>query len=213
MVFDLDDTLYKECLFLQSAYRAIAADVESRYGLQGVYGQMLTWWQQGGNVFENLMTAWHLPLTVGELLQQYRSHRPQIALDRDVRLMLSRLADSAVLGLITDGRSVTQRHKIEALGLSEWMKASDMLISEETGYEKPSEVPFRHFMDAYPSCSYYYIGDNPQKDFVAPNRLGWSTACLLDDGRHIHQQDFNQPQPMLPKHTISHIAELDNIII
>jgi len=213
VVFDLDDTLYKEVSFLQSAYNAIASEVESSYGLQGIYNQMLYWWQQGENVFENLISFFHLPLTIDELKEKYRLHVPKIVLEEEVRQTLGKLEAKAVLGLVTDGRSVTQRNKIEALGLSEWMQASDMLISGESGFEKPSEVPFRFFMQTYPSCTYYYIGDNPQKDFIAPNHLGWTTVCLLDDGRHIHKQNFSLSKDMLPKYTISHIAEIDNIII
>jgi len=213
VVFDLDDTLYPELSYLQSAYRAIAAALSSHHGLTDVYPQMLAWWQQGANVFENLIATWQLPLTVDQLLAQYRNHVPQIQLDEAVRQTLTRLAPTAVLGLITDGRSLTQRHKIQALGLSAWMSPADLLISEETGYAKPSEMPYRHFMEAYPASTYYYIADNPQKDFVAPNHLGWTTVCLLDDGHHIHPQDFNLPQPMLPQHTISHLKEIENIII
>jgi putative hydrolase of the HAD superfamily len=68
-------------------------------------------------------------------------------------------------------------------------------------------------MASYPSCTYYYIGDNPAKDFVAPNRLGWNTVCLLDDGRNIHPQDFSLSSQMLPQHRISQLSEIENIII
>ena len=93
------------------------------------------------------------------------------------------------------------------------MDEQDILISEETGFEKPSDEPFRHFMERYPSRTYYYIGDNPAKDFVSPNRLSWTTVCLLDDGRNIHPQDFSLSQQMLPQHRISQLSEIENIII
>jgi putative hydrolase of the HAD superfamily len=63
------------------------------------------------------------------------------------------------------------------------------------------------------TVNYYYVGDNTSKDFVAPNRLGWTTICLLDDGRNIHKQDFSLPQDMLPQHKISKIRDIENIII
>jgi len=213
VVFDLDDTLYPELSFLQSAYRAIAAELTSRYGLPDLYPQMLAWWQQGENVFERLIATHHLPLTVSDLLSQYRHHEPHISLSAEVQETLTELAETAVLGLITDGRSVTQHNKIKALGLSAWMAPADMLISEETGYEKPSEAPYRHFMTRYPSCTYYYIADNPQKDFVAPNRLGWTTICLLDDGHHIHPQNLHLPPAMLPQHTVSQLADIRSVIL
>ena len=152
-------------------------------------------------------------MTLGELLTIYRSHVPAIRLDADTKCLLDRLQQHAVLVLITECRCLTQRHKIEALGLSAYMDSSDILISEETGFEKPSEEPFRHFMARYPSRTYYYIGDNPAKDFVAPNRLGWTTICLLDDGRNVHRQDFSLSPQMLPQHSVSQISDIENIII
>ena len=219
VVFDLDDTLYKEHDYLLSAYREIADRIESCYGLEGIFDRMCQWWQDGENVFQCLI-AYCQPsniqcsmFNVQCLLDLYRSHVPAIRLDEDTKHLLDRLHPHAVLGLITDGRSLTQRHKIDALGLSVYMDEQDILISEETGFEKPSDEPFRHFMERYPSRTYYYIGDNPAKDFVSPNRLGWTTACLLDDGRNVHPQDFSLSQQMLPQHRISQLSEIENIII
>ena len=30
--------------------------------------------------------------------------------------------------------------------------------------------------------------DNPDKDFIAPNNLGWTSICLIDKGLNIHKQ-------------------------
>lgn len=213
VVFDLDDTLYKEQDYLLSAYREIADSLESRYILDGVFDRMHQWWLEGENVFGRLTETYQLDVTIADLLVAYRHHVPAIRLDQQTSLLLDRLHQHAVLGLVTDGRSITQRHKTEALGLSAYMDDENILISEETGFQKPSEEPFRHFMDRYPSCTYYYIGDNPTKDFLAPNQLGWKTICLLDDGRNIHPQDFTLSRQMLPRHCVSQLTEIENIII
>ena len=213
VVFDLDDTLYKEQDYLRSAYRDIAAQTESRYGLEGIFDRMLRWWHEDENVFQHLIDAYGLDMTVDELLTVYRSHVPAIRLDEETKHLLDYLHRIAVIGLITDGRSLTQRHKIEALELSAYMDEEDVLISEETGFEKPSEVPYRHFMARYPLCTYYYIGDNPSKDFVAPDRLGWISICLFDDGRNIHPQDFHHLPEGQTLCEVTHISEIENIII
>ena len=213
VVFDLDDTLYKEEDFLRSGYMEIAHSLQVDCVPEVVFNRMMGWWKKGENVFQRLIEAYHLDMTVGDLLTMYRSHIPSLSLDGETKKTLLRLNKRTVLGLITDGRSETQRHKIAALGLDTFMDDRDVLISGDTGYEKPSEEPFVRIMERHPSCAYYYIGDNPAKDFVAPNRLGWTTICLLDNGRNIHHQDFSLPQPMLPQHTISQITETENIII
>ena len=86
VVFDLDDTLYKEQDYLQSAYREIASQVESRDSAStGVYDQMIAWWQNGQNVFQRLTDAYGQELTVDDLLTIYRSHVPAIRLDEQTR--------------------------------------------------------------------------------------------------------------------------------
>ena len=216
MVFDLDDTLYKEQDYLLSAYREIAERIGDRVtrkqGVQEdrIFDQMLRWRQEGENVFQCLIDTYGLDMTAGDLLTVYRSHVPAIRLDEETNHLLDYLHRIAVIGLITDGRSLTQRHKIEALGLSAYMDEEDILISEETGHEKPSEVPYRHFMARYPACTYYYVGDNPAKDFSAPDRLGWTSICLLDDGRNIHPQELAGVNGIWK---VEHISEIENIII
>lgn len=189
VVFDLDDTLYKEVDYLKSAYREISSYLETHYGLSDVYVRLFHYWKNGVNAFDTIISESHLPLRLEELIKMYREHRPHISLEEETRRILDLLQKECVLGIITDGRSLTQRNKIEALGVCAYIPEKNISISEETGYPKPSSEPFVSFMQAYPDSDYYYIGDNPSKDFVAPNQLGWNTICLLDDGRNIHHQD------------------------
>ena len=32
-------------------------------------------------------------------------------------------------------------------------------------------------------CEYFYVADNPKKDFIVPNKLGWRTVMIEDDQR------------------------------
>ena len=199
--FDLDDTLYKEMDYLQSAYRAIAryaADLcrgcsDSPMVLSAkVYGAMLAAYRKGDNAFERLNECLGIELPISEYLLMYRKHKPDIGLSEEVVSALNVLKSSGcILGLITDGRSLQQRNKVEALGLNRWIKDEDIVISEEFGSEKPALANYGYFMQRYPECRHFtYVGDNPKKDFIAPNALGWQTVCLRDDGRNIHKQDF-----------------------
>lgn len=212
VVFDLDDTLYKEVDYLKSAYNEIADGVASQCKRTDVYEKMWKWWQAGDNVFERLIKEYELENTISDFLKKYRLHVPQIQLDKATLNVLKQLKRYCVLGMITDGRSVTQHHKLQALDIEVFFDECDVLISEETGWTKPMEQPYLKLMERYPLCSYYYIGDNPLKDFLAPNRLGWSTICLLDDGRNIHKQDFGLDCDYLPQIKIKNISELSDII-
>ena len=212
--FDLDDTLYKEIDYLKSAYREIAGyAAEHCHGCSApvsvlahkAYEVMLAAYREGDNAFEALNRFLGLNLPASDYLYIYRNHKPKIALSEDVVRMLDTLKVKGVrIGLITDGRSVQQRNKIEALGLSRWMNDEDMVISEEFGSEKPALANYTYFMERYPEChDFTYVGDNLKKDFIAPNTLGWLTVCLKDDGRNIHRQEVEDlEEGMRPKRWI-----------
>ena len=218
--FDLDDTLSKEIDYLKSAYREIARYAsgqctgcsDSVYFLAiKAYNRMLDAYHEGLNAFDVLNSFLGLDLPIADYLYIYRNHKPKIALCEDVVRTLDALkAEGVRIGLITDGRSVQQRNKIEALGLGRWIEDADIVISEEFGSEKPALENYAYFMKRYPECQdFTYVGDNPRKDFFAPNALGWMTVCLKDDGRNIHKQDFTSiTAQALPKKTIESLKEL-----
>ena len=139
----------------------------------------------------------------------YRRHRPSIRLDVETAATLGKLRDAGHrLCLVTDGRSQTQRNKIEALGLAAFFDNRDVVISEETGVDKHSPDNFRRIEDAYPAQRYVYVGDNPAKDFEQPERLGWTTICLKDDGRNIHPQTGGRPA----QYAVDALSELPELI-
>ena len=93
-----------------------------------------------------------------------------------------------------------------------WMKPDDILISEEFGCGKPDERCYRYFADRYPGAAFAYVGDNLNKDFVTANALGWTTICLIDNGRNIFSQQVEGPERYLPQHSINDISELKNFM-
>jgi putative hydrolase of the HAD superfamily len=198
-VFDLDDTLFPEIDFLQSGFKAIAAKLAPLIRTD-IYDEMWQRYKNRENVFQWLISQYHVlapDITIDYLLKQYREHIPDIALNRDAAKLLKHLAKLSIpAGLITDGRSATQRNKLKALHLENYF--SDIIISEEFGSEKPDERNYRYFQNKYPDCEFYFFGDNMSKDFIAPARLGWITICLKNTGTHIHAQTFaGQPYPAL----------------
>ncbi len=202
--FDLDDTLYKEIDYLKSAYEEIAEKI----GHLEAVPQMIGWYHEGKNVFAELIVKYRLKLTVNDCITIYRNHYPTISLERGVvEFLVEAKKTGCIVGLITDGRSVSQRNKISALGLKGIFDIE--VISEEFGSEKPDERNYRVVMERYLGCKrFIYVGDNPKKDFLAPNHLGWETVCLMDNGSNIHQQDFGLTEEYLPKRMIHRISEL-----
>lgn len=194
VVFDLDDTLVPERDFVVSGFRAVSGPLG---------GRMIELFDAGEkDVFGRVSGA----MPKERMLQIYREHKPILELAPGVRELLEWLrGDDHPLGLITDGRSVTQRNKIEALGIQQLL--DEIVISEEFGSAKPDERNFRVFESKFPGRACAYVGDNLAKDFVTPNRLGWTTVCLLDRGQNIHPQDFSAvADEFLPKYRIHRLA-------
>lgn len=209
VVFDLDDTLYKEVEFVESGFKAVGRHL----GNVSLADELISLWKDGKNALECFINKYSLHFSIDELLSVYRNHLPTIELDTSTVLALDYLAaQGKILGIITDGRSQTQRNKIQTLGLSRWITADNIIISEEFGSSKPDTRNYQYFMSKYPAMTYTYVGDNVTKDFIAPNSLGWQTVCLKDNGRNIHSQNFDKKKEYLPDTTITNILEITYLI-
>lgn len=216
-VFDLDDTLFKERDFVTSSFRVIAREADRR----GIISYekalaILCAGRDGGMAFSSLAeeVAARAPgcgLTEEWMVNTYRTHTPDIKLDDATESVLAALRERGeTLGLITDGRSNTQRAKIKALGLERFIEPRNILVSGETGFDKTHREPFDMIMMRNPAeRRYVYVGDNSAKDFIWPNKLGWLTVQLDDaDGVNIHPQSSDRPAAFLPQRHIGSLSQL-----
>ncbi len=187
VVLDLDDTLYPEAAYVESGINHVSQLVISLYG-QDLLAEMKLWREQGETDFlGRIVQHLRLEMSVKEsLLWAYRLHMPCIKLSEDVRTTLCKLQEkSAALAILTDGRSISQRLKLKALGLAHL----PAYISEEwAGRSKPDPLRFHQVMQDFLGCTFIYVADNPKKDFLAPNQLGWQTIGVRDAGQNIHTQ-------------------------
>ncbi len=203
IIFDLDDTLASEFHYLQSAFRDSAARIDFD-NKDVLYKDMMRWYHQKDNVFAKIIERYPEE-QLDFLISEYRGHMPSMVLREGAEELLHTLKTRQYkLGLISDGRSITQRNKLKALRIENMF--DQIIISGEFGSEKPDERNFKAFMRSDVS-TYFYIADNPKKDFITPNRLGWNTVCLLDVGHNIHPQNFNLDDQYLPQHKINHLSE------
>jgi len=209
IVFDLDDTLYKEIDYLKSAYKAIVDKVGVEFGVKLDFDTLFSMYSNGDNVFDDVIKNNSTSgLNIEYLLDIYRFHLPNISIGNSTRVKLLDLKTKGyILGIITDGRSKTQRNKIKALELDEII--DEIVISEEFGSEKPNEKNYLHFQDKFPDSEYFYIGDNVRKDFVTPNKLGWKTIGVKDtDNVNIHSQNIKVENNFLPNTWVNKISDI-----
>ena len=200
-VFDLDDTLYSERDFEKSGIEFVYKKFNIKHiKLESILNKRKNW-------IDLIINGSNNQITLQMVLDIYRNHFPTIPLYKDAKVFLEKLlSQGSEMSLITDGRSITQRNKLKALGIDSYFK--NIIISEEINSEKPSEYNFRMVMNNKDSENYIYIADNPNKDFVTPNKLGWTTICLLDRGQNVHKQNFDISSEYLPLFLINSFEEI-----
>tara|TARA_B100000780_G_scaffold213523_1_gene153054 strand:- start:40 stop:693 length:654 start_codon:yes stop_codon:yes gene_type:complete len=209
IVFDLDDTLYKEIDFVKSAYVYINSYINSRFNID-LSKNIKKCLADEVNFFDLINSKLHPDqnFPIEKYLKLYRFHYPEIKLSKDTSVFLEKILSHNIdFSIITDGRSISQRNKIKALGLYDSVK--NIIISEETGFEKPHLNNFKILNRIYSNKKLIYIADNTSKDFLAPNSLNWDTICLINNGQNIHPQDFNLNIDYLPKIKVNYLTEIN----
>ena len=209
LVLDLDDTLYKEYDYQTSGLKYVEEQVLELYDVD-LRGKLLELRNQGVNdIFLELTNILNIPSSIKDsFLMMYRYHEPNIALtlgtNKFIELALHNFGKVVIL---TDGRSISQRLKLESLSLLK----IPVFISEEWNSTKPDNKRFVAIMERYTTCSNFcYVADNPSKDFVAPNALDWISICLKGDQSNIHSQDKNSiKQEHLPHYWVNNLSEIN----
>lgn len=185
IVFDMDDTLYEEKEYVKSGFKQLDTWVINNFQKTGFYeiATRLFNVEDRKFIFNKSLEYLNLPYNpevINEMLTIYRTHEPDIEMPDDARWVINVLKCQVKLGLITDGFLISQQKKIKALKLKDSFHA--IILSDKYGREhwKPSVIPYEAVSNEL-QCRHHecvYIGDNVNKDFITPNKLGWTTVQL-----------------------------------
>lgn len=171
VIFDLDDTLYGEKEYVKSGFKAV-----SDFFGGGFEEKLWSYFELGKQPIDELLKELNRLMDKDIVLDIYRNHKPNIHLYEGVEDLINRLHNRSIkIGIITDGRPVGQRNKIECLGLNNFV--DDIIITDELGgvqFRKPCDIAFRIIQNRWrlPYEQIVYVGDNADKDFQAPKQLG-----------------------------------------
>ena len=184
VIFDLDDTLYREHDYVRSGFAAVSRRLAAEPGAPdaaALYAELEAEWLANGRgrVFDVVAAAHGLHTPVAELVDTYREHEPALELYPDAERALQRLArEGAAVAVLTDGKASVQRRKLRALGLDR--RIACIVVSDDYGPDawKPSTVPFERALErlGVPAGEAVYVGDNPAKDFIGARALGLGTV-------------------------------------
>ena len=189
IIFDLDDTLYPEKEYVKSGFKKIAEHFE----MPELESELWQSFERGGKPIDDVFNARGIIKIKDEALHVYRYQKPNIRLFDGAEEMLKRLRKSYKTGIITDGRPEGQHAKIDALDLAS--KVDVIIITDELGgieYRKPDLTAFI-LMQKKLGISFekmVYVGDNPQKDFQGPKKLGMRSIVLQSANGLYNTADF-----------------------
>ncbi len=192
VVFDLDDTLYPERAYAFSGFAAVARDLAKS---PAAANRLRKWMEdrfrcgRRERVFDALNERFDLGLSardIARLVRVYRNHKPGVRPYPGVIGLLRELRRRGWrIGLLADGYLPAQRLKFAALGLADYFDA--VVYNEAAGRAawKPSTAGFERIARLLnvPHGQCVYVGDNPAKDFLPGNRLGWLTVQWVRRGQ------------------------------
>lgn len=175
VIFDLDDTLYGEKEYVKSGYHAISQILPQ---VEDAETKLWNAFTEKKPAIDTLLLSENIysDALKQKCLAVYRCHQPNIHFYEGVAEMLIQLREKGLyIGIITDGRPEGQKAKIHALNLSKYSDC--IIITDELGgiqFRKPCDISFRTAQKKWniPFSQMMYVGDNVNKDFIAPEKLG-----------------------------------------
>jgi putative hydrolase of the HAD superfamily len=183
IVFDLDDTLYRERRFVLSGYRAVALAIERdlRVSASQVFRVLSLALRRGrrSRAFQDLAASLGVPESkVPAWVEQYRAHEPALRLLPAVTRTLDRMRGEWRVGVLTNGIPSVQAAKVRALGLGDLVDA--VTYADEFGGGKPSAAAFFEILSrlgAEARCA-VFAGDDPLRDIEGARRIGMKTVFV-----------------------------------
>lgn len=212
LVLDLDDTLYPEYDYKLSGIRAVCKHISLLYPEHREDNLMAQLDTTGNSWLDQICSLCRFNESEKHsLLWLYRTHTPNLTPFMPSENLKDMLKPFHAGILLSDGRSLTQRLKLHALGLLDCF--DEILISETFNSEKPDDKRLTHIQQQYPNKQYIYVGDNIAKDFVTPNKLGWLTIGILPKQNNIHQhQEKHFDTNYQPQVWLNGIEELPQLL-
>jgi len=219
IVFDMDDTLYDEIDYYRSVFLVVGRIVEADFGLADKTVFKILWEIFNSGNYTNTFDAAAEKLGIvfdreymEKLVNVFRNHNPDINLPSESGMVLEDLKRRYILGLITDGYLPAQELKVKALGLEKYFDC--ILYTEKLGSQfwKPSPKAFEKLLAqlAVSADQSVCVGDNLEKDFLAPNQMGFKTIRVVRKKRiHFGKAPFAQAQP---HYEIDSIAKLPDLL-
>jgi putative hydrolase of the HAD superfamily len=190
VAFDLDDTIFYEKDYVISGFNQIDKHIENNFGYKNSFYKLCRYFE---NRVSNPIRSICKELSIDiedELVKIMRESSPKIKTRPGIKSLMKQLKLIGFeMGIITNGRSETQRLKIKALGIEEFIDI--LLISDEIGLKKPNLDVFKKYKSQSKKNKFLFIGNNPTLDIYPANAAGWKTIYCVSNNYMLNK--FNNP--------------------
>lgn len=219
VLFDLDDTLYPEQMYVVSGFRAVADWIYEQTALEPeeTFLELCALFRLGvrGDTFDKWLVSRSLlpDALLAGMIEAYRDHKPCIVATDQVRAVLRSLGERLKLGLVTDGPEQVQAGKLAALGLAKYFDVVVLTDSLGPGASKPNPAAFRVALQAMEceGAEAVYCADNPKKDFLGARRAGsQSVRVRMPDGIYRHLEPESAAHA--PTKEIGNLEQLEPLL-
>jgi HAD superfamily hydrolase (TIGR01549 family) len=185
IVFDLDDTLLHQKLWiagkLQAAAESLPQLIPDREAFLLRALQSVEEGPRDALIDEQAERLGLRPEGRDQLLEAYRAAVPERSvLFPDVVPTLESLRRAGLkLGLLTDNPPASQRQKVKVCGLARWFEA--IVYSQELGAEKPDGRGFAACAEGLglPVERLGFVGDNPYRDALGAHSAGYGRVYVV----------------------------------
>lgn len=188
IVFDLDDTLYDQKLYVYKAFRKISKFISKKYKRdeQFIYRSLIRMWLRNGPMYQWLFNDLVKELgiesksLINTLVRIFHSYKSKLRLYPKTRDTLQKLRKKYIIGMITDGNVQMQKNKISALNIKNLFNII-IFCKLKKGFEKPNVNSYRLMIKkiGIKPNEMIYIGDNPYVDFIGAKKIGINTVRIL----------------------------------
>ena len=211
IIFDLDDTLYRERRWVLSGFSALAQHLEQRQRLdRRVVFRLLVGAVRAGrrhDALQRLCRHFDLSLElIPDFVKIVRAHTPRLRLGAETRNVLTQLRPTWRLAVLTNGLPAVQERKVDALDLRPMVDV--VVYANNYGNGKPEPRPFLEaaaHLGADPSRC-VFVGDDPWCDVHGARRVGMRTVRLIR-----HPRGENRRTGPEADVVIEHLAEVADV--
>lgn len=175
-IFDLDNTLYNECDYLFSGYKAISDYIETKchnHTSAEYYDFLTSTYNQDGRsgLFDKLITHYNLQIEINKLTDILHSHHTEIKLNIQAKELLDYLIgkDKKVY-VLTNGNIKQQQNKVELLGINRQYPTLEVIYANSIT-PKPSPISLLMIIkkENVKQENVLFIGDSEVDELTAKN--------------------------------------------